>query len=331
MVDWQRGQATNLQPAVLIVDPLLSPAQNILNESSWKYAILGLCGVTPSLFPGEAWLAAFWKYPWGEILIRRQSLAALQSGCVGVAVHHGGANSWFKTNWCGIPQVILAQWYDTYDYASTVEYLAIGVYGNELVALMVDANEFGKTLIMAAGDEALRERLELWANCAKHRKYQTVIRSSFEDGQQGRVGPMIHWKLWKDAHENKDYYECRRQLPGLDYVEDTQVIEDGDERARANLDTENAYIDQLSDLWRRDPVVWLTAVSPMRFNFFSTDFSHFGGTEGVSSRFCAMTEFTSADLRQFPLKKIQDPLQRSRGPSRLLRRKKTLNGCPPCQ
>ncbi|CZT13516.1 uncharacterized protein RAG0_17009 [Rhynchosporium agropyri] len=270
MVDWQRGLATNLQPAVLIVDPLLSPAHDILNDSSWKYAILGLCSVTPSLFPGEAWLAAFWKYPW-----------------------------------CGIPQVILAQWYDTYDYASTAEYLSIGVYGNELVALMVDANKFGKTLIMAAGDESLRERLELWANCAKHRKYRTVIRSSFEDGQQGRVGPMMHWNLWKDAHESKDYYECRRQLPGLNYVEDTQVIEDGDERARANLDTENAYIDQFSDLWRRDPVVRQTAVSPMRFNFFSTDFGHFGGTEGVSSRFCAMTEFTSADLRQFALKKFK--------------------------
>ncbi|XMA12785.1 hypothetical protein WAI453_005576 [Rhynchosporium graminicola] len=48
---------------VLIVDPLLSPAHDILNDSSWKYAILGLCSVTPSLFPGEAWLAAFWKYP----------------------------------------------------------------------------------------------------------------------------------------------------------------------------------------------------------------------------------------------------------------------------
>ncbi|CZT12561.1 uncharacterized protein RCO7_03980 [Rhynchosporium graminicola] len=242
MVDWQRGLATNLQPAVLIVDPLLSPAHDILNDSSWKYAILGLCSVTPSLFPGEAWLAAFWKYP------------CCTPKRFGVAVHHGGANSWFKTNWCGIPQVILAQWYDTYDHASTASYLAIGVYGNELVALMVNANKFGKTLIMAAGDESLRERLELWANCAKHRKYRTVIRSSFDDGQQGRVGPMMHWNLWKDAHENKDYYECRRQLPGLNYVEDTQVIEDGDERARANLDTQNACIDQFSDLWRRDPV-----------------------------------------------------------------------------
>ncbi|XMA12786.1 hypothetical protein WAI453_005577 [Rhynchosporium graminicola] len=88
----------------------------------------------------------------------------------GVAVHHGGANSWFKTNWCGIPQVILAQ-----------------CTGRSFAAL------------------------------------------SMMDSRGG-------------------------QLPGLNYVEDTQVIEDGDERARANLDTQNACIDQFSDLWRRDPV-----------------------------------------------------------------------------
>jgi UDP:flavonoid glycosyltransferase YjiC (YdhE family) len=47
----------------------------------------------------------------------------------------------------GIPQIILPQWYDLYDYAARVEYLGIGIYANKHVAPSVDAAEFGAALI----------------------------------------------------------------------------------------------------------------------------------------------------------------------------------------
>ena len=43
----------------------------------------------------------------------------------------------------GLPQIILAQWYDLYDMAIRVEYLGIGIYGNKTVAPDIDAVEFG--------------------------------------------------------------------------------------------------------------------------------------------------------------------------------------------
>lgn len=43
----------------------------------------------------------------------------------------------------GLPQVILAQWYDLYEMAARVEYLGIGIYGNKSVAPGIEALEFG--------------------------------------------------------------------------------------------------------------------------------------------------------------------------------------------
>ena len=43
----------------------------------------------------------------------------------------------------GLPQVILAQWYDLYDMAVRAEYRGIGIYGNKKVAPDIEAVEFG--------------------------------------------------------------------------------------------------------------------------------------------------------------------------------------------
>jgi hypothetical protein len=64
----------------------------------------------------------------------------------------------------GIPQIVIPQWYDTYDYATRVKYLGIGVYGNTVAGhgcnvdlenykapLMVDAKEFGDALLKVVG------------------------------------------------------------------------------------------------------------------------------------------------------------------------------------
>jgi hypothetical protein len=59
---------------------------------------------------------------------------------------------------------VLPQWYDTYDYATRVEYLGIGVYGNKLAGRackvdmknykcprMIEGREFGGALLKVVG------------------------------------------------------------------------------------------------------------------------------------------------------------------------------------
>jgi UDP:flavonoid glycosyltransferase YjiC (YdhE family) len=63
----------------------------------------------------------------------------------------------------GIPQLVLAQWYDTYDYACRAKYLGIGVYGNRSVAPFVNSAEFRQALITVVGNQsqsasAMKER-----------------------------------------------------------------------------------------------------------------------------------------------------------------------------
>jgi len=43
----------------------------------------------------------------------------------------------------GLPQIILAQWYDLYDMAARAEYRGIGIYGNRNVAPDIEVVEFG--------------------------------------------------------------------------------------------------------------------------------------------------------------------------------------------
>ncbi|KAI0458272.1 hypothetical protein F5B21DRAFT_460430 [Xylaria acuta] len=99
-----------------------------------------------------------------ESWLKPDPAAILRSGHVICAVHHGGANSYFEATWAGIPHVILAMWYDTFDYATRIEYLGIGVYGNRAAGrncvvnsenyqapLMVDGQEFGDALLKVVG------------------------------------------------------------------------------------------------------------------------------------------------------------------------------------
>jgi hypothetical protein len=63
----------------------------------------------------------------------------------------------------GIPQLVLAQWYDTYDYARRAKYLGIGVYGNRSVAPFVNSAEFRQALTTVVGNQsqsasAIKER-----------------------------------------------------------------------------------------------------------------------------------------------------------------------------
>lgn len=49
----------------------------------------------------------------------------------------------------GVPHVVLPVWYDTYDFATRVEWLGIGVWGNKTVAPRVDGAELGAALVRA--------------------------------------------------------------------------------------------------------------------------------------------------------------------------------------
>ena len=50
-------------------------------------------------------------------------------------------------NSAGVPQIVLPVWIDTYDFATRVEYLGIGVWGSRKAAPRVEAEELGTALL----------------------------------------------------------------------------------------------------------------------------------------------------------------------------------------
>lgn len=46
----------------------------------------------------------------------------------------------------GIPQIILAQWFDLYEMATRAEYRGIGIFGNRNVAPDIETVEFGTSI-----------------------------------------------------------------------------------------------------------------------------------------------------------------------------------------
>ncbi|KAI0000585.1 hypothetical protein F4779DRAFT_147380 [Xylariaceae sp. FL0662B] len=55
--------------------------------------------------------------------------AILESGHVVASVHHGGAGCYHEAISAGVPQVVLPQWLDLYNFAQLVEYIEVGVWG----------------------------------------------------------------------------------------------------------------------------------------------------------------------------------------------------------
>lgn len=111
--------------------------------------------------------------PW----IQADIIAVLETGKIAAYVHHGGANSYFEAckyvapcprynlslTSCvifrvGVPQVILPQWLDTYDCATRVEWLGIGVHGSRKAAPGIDAEELSHALETALGDKNIHAK-----------------------------------------------------------------------------------------------------------------------------------------------------------------------------
>ncbi|KAI0418908.1 hypothetical protein F5X98DRAFT_362854 [Xylaria grammica] len=143
-----------------------------------------------------------------ESWLKPDPVAILRSGHIVCAVHHGGGNSYFESTWAGVPHVILAMWYDTFDYATRIEYLGIGVYGNRAAGrncvvnkenyqapLMVDGQEFGDALLKVVGrtkgdsyaDIMSKEAARLGEVCRKSggrsEAARIITELSFEEGK----------------------------------------------------------------------------------------------------------------------------------------------------
>ncbi|KAH8645719.1 glycosyltransferase family 1 protein [Xylariales sp. PMI_506] len=84
-------------------------------------------------------------------------ISILHSGHVVCSVNHGGASSFNEPIVAGVPQVILPQWIDTYDFAYRVEYLGIGVWGSHKAAPKWSADELGQALVEAVVSEKAAE------------------------------------------------------------------------------------------------------------------------------------------------------------------------------
>ncbi|CAG7921777.1 unnamed protein product [Penicillium olsonii] len=90
--------------------------------------------------------------------IKPEIISILESGHVVAYVHHGGANSFFEACKAGIPQVVLPQWFDTYDCPSRVEWLGIGLHGSRQVAPRMAASELSSALLRVLKDKGIQSR-----------------------------------------------------------------------------------------------------------------------------------------------------------------------------
>ncbi|KAI0338157.1 UDP-Glycosyltransferase/glycogen phosphorylase [Trametopsis cervina] len=88
-----------------------------------------------------------------EEWIEPPTLAVLQHPNVVAFVHHGGANSYNEACYAGVPQIILPQWADLYEYASRVEWLGNGIYANKRAPAKIDADELTDAFVRVLRDE----------------------------------------------------------------------------------------------------------------------------------------------------------------------------------
>ncbi|KAJ5780651.1 hypothetical protein N7457_005811 [Penicillium paradoxum] len=90
--------------------------------------------------------------------IQPEIISLLEDGNIVAYVHHGGANSFFEACKGGIPQVILPQWFDTYDCPARVEWLGIGLHGSRTMAPKINGTELSSALIHVLKDKGIQAR-----------------------------------------------------------------------------------------------------------------------------------------------------------------------------
>jgi UDP:flavonoid glycosyltransferase YjiC (YdhE family) len=67
----------------------------------------------------------------------------------------------------GIPQVILPQWFDTYDCPSRVEWLGIGLHGSRNVAPKISGSVLSSALLRVLKDKGIQTRARAIGNLCK--------------------------------------------------------------------------------------------------------------------------------------------------------------------
>ncbi|GJE93742.1 glycosyltransferase family 1 protein [Phanerochaete sordida] len=87
-----------------------------------------------------------------EEWIEPPALAVLQHPNVVALVNHGGANSVHEAAYSGVPQIILPQWLDLYDYAVRVEWLGHGIYANKGHAAKIHAPQLADAFVRVLSD-----------------------------------------------------------------------------------------------------------------------------------------------------------------------------------
>ena len=129
-------------------------------------------------------------------------------------------------------------------------------------------------------------------------KYRTVIRISFEDGQQ-RKRPSACWQLWKEGRGLAESHLRGGKLQAVEYVDPNQGGDEETKRPRVEL--ERASFDCFSVTWTPSAGSSSADCSvAVRFNFLSTDFSHSKGVKGIPVRLCAKTEIISSGTPDSP-------------------------------
>ncbi|PFH55335.1 hypothetical protein XA68_18561 [Ophiocordyceps unilateralis] len=93
----------------------------------------------------------------------------LESGHVICSMHHGGANSFYEAVVTGVPQVVLPQWTDTYDYAERVELLGIGRLGNETTKPRWTAVEVAAALTDVLNSSTIKAKASTLAKLCQDR------------------------------------------------------------------------------------------------------------------------------------------------------------------
>ncbi|KAJ5726863.1 family 1 glycosyltransferase [Penicillium malachiteum] len=84
----------------------------------------------------------------------------LKSGNIACSIHHGGANSYHEAVSAGIPQIVLPQWADCFDYAQRVELLGIGRLGSRTAKPLWTAPELSKAVLDVLVGEKSKEMKE---------------------------------------------------------------------------------------------------------------------------------------------------------------------------
>lgn len=86
------------------------------------------------------------------------AVLAASASTVRAYVYHGGSNSFHEAVAAGVPHVVCPVWLDTYDFATRVEHLGIGLWANRGRAPDVDGASLGRALEEVIGGAGAEER-----------------------------------------------------------------------------------------------------------------------------------------------------------------------------